>query len=344
MLGSGGQVAGPDVDFAERVGAQTGHPASLLHRRMRLPGRVDGVPAIIGSHPTSLGRTAADPVERRDQSDECRIRRAGLDHPAARTATAVGGAELGRQVEQLGQPVQDEHLELGRRRRGRPQHALDAQTGREQITQDGRAGRIGREVGEEGWMLPVGDAGQDHPVEVGQHLGEVLAVLRWAGRQGPVDLAGGHLGQHRQLADPLLVVRDPVHRRVPVGPELLGSHVTAHGMRTYAICRCSGVAVRCGVLVQGTKPGAGQGLHHVTCPAFRPSTSTGSRLAQPKSDRGFGGIDWASIVLLKAPVVERYTRWTQNPLPQGVSVRIRPGVPIVIVLSPGAHRMRCRSG
>ena len=40
----------------------------------------------------------------------------------------------------------------------------------------------GREVGEEARVLPVGDRRQEHRVEVAQHVGERLALLRRLGR------------------------------------------------------------------------------------------------------------------------------------------------------------------
>lgn len=85
------------------------------------------------------------------------------------TATTRIGAEPGGQVEQLHQPVDDQRLQLRTRRAGRPQHPLHAQTGRQQVTEHGGPAGVGREIAEETRMLPMGRAGQDDAVEIGEH-------------------------------------------------------------------------------------------------------------------------------------------------------------------------------
>ena len=62
-------------------------------------------------------------------------------------------------------------------RAGHPGHALDAEPGRDQVAEHRGPGGVGREVAEEAGVLPVRDARQDDPVEVGQHVGERLALL-----------------------------------------------------------------------------------------------------------------------------------------------------------------------
>ena len=51
---------------------------------------------------------------------------------------------------------------------GRPEHPLHAEAGRHEVGQHRRPGGAGREVGEPARVLPVGDARDDDPVEVGE--------------------------------------------------------------------------------------------------------------------------------------------------------------------------------
>ena len=128
-------------------------------------------------------------------------------------------------AEEVGEPVQDVLLELGGSRAGHPGHALDAEARGDQVAEHGRPGGVGGEVAEEAGVLPVRDAGQHDPVEVGEDGGERLALLGRGAGQGRADLAGGDLRAHRQRVDPGPVVGDPVDDLVAVLAELLGSHV-----------------------------------------------------------------------------------------------------------------------
>ena len=172
-----------DVDLAQGVGAEPGDAARLLDRRVRLGRGVDRVPP--GGDAVALGRAAADAVQRSDEGDERGVGRGVLDDAAALAARQEA---LG-QAEQVGQPVEHVGLEFGRRRRGRPEHALHAEPGRQQIAEDRRAAGVGREVGEERRVLPVRDAGQHDVVKVAQHVRERLAMLGRGGRQRGADRA-----------------------------------------------------------------------------------------------------------------------------------------------------------
>ena len=74
----------------------------------------------------------------------------------------------------------------------------------------------------------MSDAGQEDPVEVAQHIGEWLGLVRGAGGQTRPDVAGGDLGQHWQLADPLQVVRRPVDGGVPVATKIAHARAPAN--------------------------------------------------------------------------------------------------------------------
>ena len=66
----------------------------------------------------------------------------------------------------------------------------------------------------------MGDARQDDLGEVAQHVGERLGFVGRAGRQRGADLTGLDAGEHRQLSDPLEVVRSPVDGSVAVGAQV----------------------------------------------------------------------------------------------------------------------------
>ena len=134
-------------------------------------------------------------------------------------------AEPRGQAEQVDEPVEDVRLELGRGRRGRPQHALHAEPGGEQVAEDRRPARVRREVGEERRVLPVRDARQHDLVQVAQHVRERLAGLGRRVRQRRADLARRDLARAPGRLDALLVVGDPVDDLPSVRAELVGRHV-----------------------------------------------------------------------------------------------------------------------
>src|SRR4030081_2406836 len=96
-------------------------------------------------------------------------------------------------------------FELGTGRTGGPEHPLDPETGRYQLTQNRGPGAIGREVPEEVRRLPVRDSGQDPPMQSAQDLAEQLAYGRWVGRERSPDVARIHPLEDREVFDPLHV-------------------------------------------------------------------------------------------------------------------------------------------
>ena len=113
----------------------------------------------------------------------------------------------------VGQPVEHVRLELGRGGRGGPEHALHAQPGREQVAEDRRPAGVGREVREERRVLPVGDARQQHPVEVAQHAPRTARPARAGAAGSAARISPGlTVREHREGLEPLVVVGDPVDR------------------------------------------------------------------------------------------------------------------------------------
>ena len=80
----------------------------------------------------------------------------------------------------------------------------------EELREDaGRAARD-REVGEEAGMIPVGDAGQDDPLEVREDGVELFALLRGARRERAANLTGANAREDRKAFRVVEVIGDPV--------------------------------------------------------------------------------------------------------------------------------------
>ena len=188
------------------------HPELLVDRHLAQPqaqhprGLVDRRVGLLGAHDELAAGRLAGGDERRQARGRGRV----LDVPVP----AAG------QTEQIGDPVEHDALELGRGRRGPPQDRDRVQRRRQQLGEDRRLGRAGGEVGEVAWVLPVGDPGQQQLVEVAQHVGERLRVLRRPRRQPGADLPRPDLSQHRPLGDRLQIARRPLQRRRPVSAQI----------------------------------------------------------------------------------------------------------------------------
>ena len=72
-------------------------------------------------------------------------------------------------------------FQLGAGRTGGPEHSLYAQGGRQQVSQDGRAGGVRWKESEEVRRLPVGDSRQDNRVHIPQELVERFPMDRRCG-------------------------------------------------------------------------------------------------------------------------------------------------------------------
>ena len=104
------------------------------------------------------------------------------------------------QPEQVDEPVEDMRLDLRHGRARRPQHPLRTEPGRDQLGEDRRPRRVGREVREPARRLPVRDARQDDLVEVAQQRGERLGLLGRRVGQPPRISPGFTVEHDRQLA------------------------------------------------------------------------------------------------------------------------------------------------
>ena len=142
-------------------------------------------------------------------------------------------------MQQALQPAERDLFELGRRRRGSPEHRLLIQRSRQELCEDpGSAGRD-REVGEEPRVIPVRHARQDDVFEVAEDRVEGLAGLgRFAG-QLSLDVAGRHLRENRVSGRGGEIIGDPVRQAVRLAAERLRIHV-AEPLCSH-IARLSGV-------------------------------------------------------------------------------------------------------
>jgi hypothetical protein len=142
--------------------SESGDPDSLGQGRVGLGGRVHGLrTAHAVVRPT---RIAA--VQRRQQGDQARRRRRILQRPAA----TAGEGELSAETERGGHAIQQHLLDLGARRRGRPEHALGSQPSGCDVTQQRHQRCMRWEVSEESGMLPVQRGGNDHVVQQGDEF------------------------------------------------------------------------------------------------------------------------------------------------------------------------------
>ena len=156
-----------------------------------------------------------------------------VDHPLE----AVG------QPDQTPQPGQGDLLELGHCRRGAPQHPLRVERRAQELGQDAGAAAADGEVGEEAGVVPVGQAGDDDTLDVGQHRVERFTRLRRGRRQRLADLARPDPGQDRVALDVLQVSGDPLDQLVSSLAELGGVHV-AERRRARCAGRLPGIVRR----------------------------------------------------------------------------------------------------
>ena len=201
------------VDQTQVCGADAGDFNPLLNGRMGLGGGIGGQAAVAAALVAGKPRRSFAGGQKGAQSG------AGggvLDDTAA---LACRTERLG-QVEDLRHPVEHMSLQFGAGGTGGPQHALHAQPGRNQITQDGRAGRVRGKVSKEIRRLPVGDPGQDYILKVFEDGVEGFAVLGRMGGKRRSDVSRLSPGKHGQRLHAFVVVGHPVDRGMPQSSEI----------------------------------------------------------------------------------------------------------------------------
>ena len=153
----------------------------LLDVRVRLIGDVDAQHRQIGAagHPAFANLESqrfARRGERRVTADRGRV----VDDAVKRR----------RQPEHLAQPPQRDIFQLGRGRRGAPQHRVDVECGGERFGEDRHRRRADRKVRKEARMVPVRDARYDQALEIAEDRIERLRLVRRRRRERRDQVAG----------------------------------------------------------------------------------------------------------------------------------------------------------
>ena len=198
-------------------------PCAARARAASPPSRRRSAPARSRARPGGRARGPSD-----GERDERARRRRVLDLPAKPSG----------EPEQLREPVERHLLELLQRRGGPPEDPELVQPGDQDLGEDRGLRARHREVREPARVLRVRQPGQEHAVEVASTAANGSGSSGGdAGKRG-ADLTRLDLGEHRELANPLEIGRDPVDGERAVVPEL--AHVRSFAMsrqgRVFRIC------------------------------------------------------------------------------------------------------------
>ena len=147
-------------------------------------------------------------------------RREGMQRRDGRRVVDDAFESVGQRNEPA-QPAQRDLFQFRRRGGRAPQHRLLVQSRGEELREDARRAARDREVGEEAGMIPVGDAGQDDPLEVREDRVELFALLRGARRERAANLAGPNAREDRKPFGVVEVIGDPVGDAVGLRTEVL---------------------------------------------------------------------------------------------------------------------------
>ena len=149
-------------------------------------------------------------------------------------------AKLLREADELAQPVDRQLLELLQRGRGAPEDPDLVEPRDEQLREHARAPSpvVAKYAKKRGLCQCVSPGKQDR-VEIGEDARERLGLVRRRRGKRRADLAGLDLRQHRKVADPVEVRRDPVERERAVLAEALAhflSFAISRQERVLRIC------------------------------------------------------------------------------------------------------------
>jgi hypothetical protein len=201
--------------------AQTQQDHRLVDRRVRVLRAVETkLREIAPAAHSSRADVGRDVLARGRQRVQRRHRRGVVDHALERR----------RQAHQIAQPAERDFLELGRRRRGTPQHRLLVEPRAQHLGEDAGAAGAGVEVSKETRMVPVRQAGDDDALEVREDVVERFAMLRRARGQRASHVARRHARQDRIAFGLGEVIGEPVDDAVAFAAEGLRIHV-ARGAR-----------------------------------------------------------------------------------------------------------------
>ena len=114
-----------------------------------------------GSAPPSRPRSAPAPRRRPPRPGRSARAAASAARVEVEAVSSMWPCSPGGQPEQLGEPADDDLLELGRRGRGHPRHRVDVERGGQQLGEDPRLRAGVGEVGEEARVVPVREPRHD---------------------------------------------------------------------------------------------------------------------------------------------------------------------------------------
>ena len=156
-------------DLAQRLLPVTEQDDGLVDRGVRLVRAVHAhARDIAAAGKTPRPHRRRQPLARRRERVQRGDRRRVVDD----------SLEVATQAEQLPEPAKRDLFELRRRRRRPPQHRLNVERGGQELREDAGRAAGDREIGEEAGMVPVRDAGNQHPLEIGKDGVEGLALGR----------------------------------------------------------------------------------------------------------------------------------------------------------------------
>ena len=201
-------------DVADVVAAEAGEQRRLIHGAVTVGRGVDHQRLRFRLQSAAVQPEIGGALAGAEQGDQSTGGGGVLDHAAPLRGEAGHAAH----------PIGHHFFDFGERRAGLPGEAEDAEAGGEVIAEDAGEFAVGREVAEEVGMLPVGEAGHDDAVEIGQDGVEGFGRLRGVGGQGSFDFAGRGARHHGALSDGGAVVGDAIDDLVAEAAKLFGSH------------------------------------------------------------------------------------------------------------------------
>ena len=187
-------------DVADVIAAEAGQQRRLIHRAVAVRRGVDHQRLRFRLQSAAIQPEIGGALAGAEQRDQGAGGGGVLNHPAPFRGEAGHAAH----------PIGHHFFDFGERGTGLPGEAEDAESGGEIVAEDAGEFAVGREVAEETGMLPVGEAGHDDSVEIGQDRVEGFGLLRRIGGQGRLDFARRGSRHHGAFGDGGAIVGDAV--------------------------------------------------------------------------------------------------------------------------------------
>ncbi len=202
-------------DVADVVAAVAGEQRGLIHGAVAVRRGVDHKGLRLGLQSAAVQAEIGGALAGAEQGDQGTGGSGVLDH----------AAPLGGEAGHAAHPIGDHFFDFGERGTGLPGEAEDAEAGGEIVAEDAGEFAVGREVAEEIGMLPVGEAGHDDAVEIGEDGVEGFGRLGRVGGERGFDIAGRGARHDGAFGDGGAVVGDAVDDLVAEAAKLFGCHI-----------------------------------------------------------------------------------------------------------------------